>query len=132
MSLNKMECDFNAIEAVVLSHHHGDHFLGIPFLLLGWQYSGAGADPRLCGPPGTEEVVWKLCALAYAGEARYPFELPLAGACCQAQMHRSATFRSRRSPSSTTPSFSTASASARGSRPAVRRTPATAQCATAY
>jgi ribonuclease BN (tRNA processing enzyme) len=75
MSLNKMECNFNAIEAVVLSHHHGDHFLGIPFLLLGWQYSGRKAPLTIVGPPGTEEVVRKLCALAYAGEASYPFEL---------------------------------------------------------
>ena len=75
MSLNKMECDINQIEAVVLSHHHGDHFLGMPFLLLRWQYSGRKAPLTIVGPPGTEEVVRQLCALAYAGESNYRFDL---------------------------------------------------------
>lgn len=75
MSLNRMGCDVNQVEAVVLSHHHGDHFLGMPFLLLRWQYSGRKAPLTIVGPPGTEQVVRALCSLAYPGDSAYPFEV---------------------------------------------------------
>ena len=38
MSLHHIALDPNKVETIVLSHHHGDHFLGLPFLLLHWKY----------------------------------------------------------------------------------------------
>lgn len=57
MSLNRLGIDPNAIDAVVLSHHHGDHLLGLPFLLLHWKYLGRTTPVTVIGPPETEDVV---------------------------------------------------------------------------
>lgn len=45
--------DFNCIDTVVISHLHGDHFGGLPFLLLDCQFGERRSKPlALVGPPG--------------------------------------------------------------------------------
>jgi ribonuclease BN (tRNA processing enzyme) len=46
--------DPNRIDGIVLSHLHGDHFGGLPFLLLDAQFLARREKPLLiAGPPGT-------------------------------------------------------------------------------
>lgn len=76
MSLNKIGVDPNALEAVILSHHHGDHFLGLPFLILHWKYQGRVAPVRIVGPPGTEQLTRDIGERVYPGlfEIAYDIE----------------------------------------------------------
>ncbi len=56
----------NDIEHVVISHLHGDHFGGLPFLILDGQFRQRTSDLHIVGPPETEG------RLVAAMEALYP------------------------------------------------------------
>jgi ribonuclease BN (tRNA processing enzyme) len=57
-ALNAQSIDTNIIDGIVLSHLHGDHFGGLPFLLLHAQFVARREKPLLiAGPPGTGERV---------------------------------------------------------------------------
>ncbi|MFN3657959.1 MAG: MBL fold metallo-hydrolase [Pseudolabrys sp.] len=53
-ALKALKLDHNRMDGVVLSHLHGDHFGGLPFLLLDAQFHARRERPLLiAGPPGT-------------------------------------------------------------------------------
>lgn len=55
-ALKALAIDPNRIDGIVLSHLHGDHFGGLPFLLLDAQFLARREKPLLiAGPPGTRE-----------------------------------------------------------------------------
>ncbi len=60
------------IDAILISHFHGDHFAGIPFLLLGALYEDERKHPlTIAGPPGIEAHVRALAeAMGYALDER--------------------------------------------------------------
>jgi ribonuclease BN (tRNA processing enzyme) len=54
-ALKKQGIDPNRIDGIVLSHLHGDHFGGLPFLLVDGQFLARRTKPLLiAGPPGTK------------------------------------------------------------------------------
>jgi len=58
VALRAQDVDPNGIDAIILSHLHGDHFGGIPFLMLDGQYLSRRERPLLfAGPPGTAERI---------------------------------------------------------------------------
>ncbi len=53
IALNALALDPGRIDGIVLSHLHGDHFGGLPFLLLDAQFfSGRERPLTIAGPPG--------------------------------------------------------------------------------
>ncbi|HEY7035411.1 MAG TPA: MBL fold metallo-hydrolase [Thermomicrobiales bacterium] len=69
--------DPGTVEAVVLTHLHGDHFAGIPFLVLHGQFRRREHPLLVVGPPGVEERVLRTTDLFFPGsaQARRRFEL---------------------------------------------------------
>lgn len=56
--LNDLGVEREELDAIAISHFHGDHFGGIPLLLLAALYQDGRRRPlRIAGPPGVEERV---------------------------------------------------------------------------
>jgi ribonuclease BN (tRNA processing enzyme) len=69
--------DPNTIDAIVLSHLHGDHFGGIPFLMLDGQYLGRRERPLLlAGPPGSATRIPALMEAMFPDSSRTKFRFP--------------------------------------------------------
>jgi ribonuclease BN (tRNA processing enzyme) len=67
IAMKRHGVDTAGIDAVVLSHLHGDHFGGIPFLILDAKHLSRRTDTlTIAGPPGVAEGV------TAAAEALYP------------------------------------------------------------
>ncbi|WP_320006440.1 ribonuclease Z [Maridesulfovibrio sp.] len=73
-----LDCGFNAghacmnmvpdahdIDALWISHFHGDHFFGLPFLLGSFFNAGREKTFHICGPEGIEDKVTQTVNLAY-------------------------------------------------------------------
>jgi ribonuclease BN (tRNA processing enzyme) len=66
IALKRLGLDVGSIDAVVVSHLHGDHFGGIPFLILDQQFSRRERSLMLAGPRGLQQ------RLSQATEALFP------------------------------------------------------------
>ena len=54
--LSELGIDPLEIDAIALSHFHGDHIAGVPFLLLDYQYQHPRDRPlSILGPPGVAD-----------------------------------------------------------------------------
>jgi ribonuclease BN (tRNA processing enzyme) len=78
VALRRFEVDPNSIDSVFLTHLHGDHFGGVPFLLLDARLASRRAAPLLiAGPPGTEKRVNDTLECLFPGAAGKPYKFPL-------------------------------------------------------
>ena len=75
LALKRRGVDTASIDGVVISHMHGDHFGGVPFLVLESIYERPRTRPlRVYGPPGIGERVWTLTRALYPDV--WPDKLP--------------------------------------------------------
>ena len=66
----------NAIDAILISHFHLDHFGGVPFFVLDAQLVARRTRPlTIAGPPGLRVWFDRLFASAFPGDRKLPFEL---------------------------------------------------------
>ncbi|MFQ5880906.1 MAG: MBL fold metallo-hydrolase [Candidatus Methylomirabilales bacterium] len=73
ISMRRFQVDPNAIEMILLSHLHGDHFGGLPFFILDAQFISKRTHPLvIAGPPGTQKRVTELMEVTFPGSSRVP------------------------------------------------------------
>jgi ribonuclease BN (tRNA processing enzyme) len=69
-ALRRSHLDPQEIGAVFISHLHGDHFGGLPFLILDGQFSHRTEPLRIVGPPGTAERLTVAMECLFPGSAQ--------------------------------------------------------------
>jgi ribonuclease BN (tRNA processing enzyme) len=78
VALKVRNVDLNAIDGVILSHLHGDHFGALPFFLLESQFHARRERPLvIAGPPRTRERLAALCDAFFPGSSRNTWRFPL-------------------------------------------------------
>ena len=64
--LKRLDVPLTDIRTIFISHFHGDHFLGLPFLLLEYLHmTPRREDLHIVGPPGVEEMIEGLAEMAF-------------------------------------------------------------------
>jgi ribonuclease BN (tRNA processing enzyme) len=78
IAMRRFGTDPTAVDAVIVSHLHGDHFGGIPFLVLAGQFGRRTRPLRIAGPPGVEARVRAAMEVLFPGastaERRFALE----------------------------------------------------------
>ncbi|HZM78989.1 MAG TPA: MBL fold metallo-hydrolase [Candidatus Limnocylindrales bacterium] len=67
VGLKRLGLEPNEVGTVVLSHLHGDHFAGVPYLILDGQFRRRTGDLDVVGPPGTEERLRQAMEVLFPG-----------------------------------------------------------------
>jgi len=66
-----------AIDAILVTHLHGDHFGGIPFFILDAQFSRRTRPLLLAGPPGVERRVREAMEVLFPGSSQTQQRFPV-------------------------------------------------------
>jgi ribonuclease BN (tRNA processing enzyme) len=72
LAMKRAGFDPRRLDAIFLSHLHGDHFGGVPFFIIDYLYVKSRDHPLIvAGPLGTEDRVRQLCGIMY-GNGKNP------------------------------------------------------------
>src|SRR5881396_1829480 len=70
VAMRRFGVDPQAIDTVVLTHLHGDHFGGVPFLVLDGQFRRRSQSLVVAGPPGVRARVEATMEVLFPGSSR--------------------------------------------------------------
>lgn len=71
-ALKRSDIDPNTIDAVVVSHLHGDHFVGLPFLILDGHFAKRERPLTIVGPAGMQKRVTDPIEMMFPGSSVVP------------------------------------------------------------
>jgi len=78
VAMKSQKIDRNAIDLILITHFHLDHFGGIPFFILDAQLIAKRTRPLIiAGPSGLNEWFNRLFAATFPGERKLSFDLKL-------------------------------------------------------
>jgi ribonuclease BN (tRNA processing enzyme) len=60
--------DISKLDTIIITHLHGDHFFGLPFLLLEYMLKPRETPLNILAPAGAQKLLIKLTDLAFPGE----------------------------------------------------------------
>jgi ribonuclease BN (tRNA processing enzyme) len=69
VALKRAGIDPRSVGVVLISHLHGDHFGGVPFLVLDGQFGRRESSLVVAGPPGTRERVTAAMEVLFPGSS---------------------------------------------------------------
>ena len=78
-ALKRLDLNPTDISTVIISHLHGDHFGGLPFLILDGQFAGRTENLTVVGPPGLAHRLTATMECLFPGSSTAPrrFEVPV-------------------------------------------------------
>jgi ribonuclease BN (tRNA processing enzyme) len=78
LAMKRLGFDPQKLEAIFVSHLHGDHFGGVPFLFIDYLYRSQRTRPlHIAGPAGTPDRIADLFNVMYGGRELPPVEFHL-------------------------------------------------------
>jgi ribonuclease BN (tRNA processing enzyme) len=69
-ALRRQQFDPNEVDTIVITHLHGDHFGGLPFLILDGQFRRRTQDLTIVGPPGIRDRLTTALETLYPGSSQ--------------------------------------------------------------
>jgi ribonuclease BN (tRNA processing enzyme) len=71
IAMRRFGVDPSAVDTILLSHLHGDHFGGVPFFVLDAQLISKRTRPLVvAGPPGVAARIWDAMEVLFPGSAQ--------------------------------------------------------------
>jgi ribonuclease BN (tRNA processing enzyme) len=78
IAMNRFGVRTRDVDFILLTHLHGDHFAGLPFLILESQLISRRTKPlKIAGPPGLETRILDTMEVLYPGSSRVAQKFPL-------------------------------------------------------